>query len=80
MIYNQELTDNLKEIFGQDVLSWSKSKIRNELENIVNETHNVAMTATTEEDKNKAFNLYREFKAIDDEFTELYILELDSVT
>ena len=78
MIYNEELTSKLKEVLGNDVEDWDKSIIRSELENEVATLHNLAMTAKSKEDRSLAFEFFLEVKDIDNDFTELYINELDN--
>jgi hypothetical protein len=77
MIYTEELTSRLKGLLGNDVEEWDKSVIRAELENEVETLHNLAMMAKTKEVRDSAFEVFHVVKDIDNEFTELYIQELN---
>lgn len=75
MIYNQDLTDALIDIFGVRVLTWSKNSIRNEIEDLVIQYEKAYLADNT----NKNHRDYNRVKALDDVFTELYIEELDNI-
>ncbi len=77
MIYNKELTSKLRELLGNDVEEWDRLVVRTELEKEVEILHNLAMTAKTKEIRDSTFEVFKVVKDIDDEFTELYINELD---
>lgn len=77
MIYNKDLTAKLELLFGEIVLSWTNAKIRNELEEAVSKTHEIAMGSGTKKIRDEAFLIFKEIKDIDDSFTELYTNELD---
>lgn len=78
MIFNdKKLTTELIELFGVEVLVWSYSRIRNELEDATIEALN-----KLDETKHKAlrphmFAIYAEIKGVDSDFTELYTKYLD---
>ena len=77
IIYNKGLTGKLEALFGETVLSWTNAKIRNELETSVAEVHEVVMGSGTKKIRDEAFEIFQSIKDIDDEFTDLYINELD---
>ena len=76
-IYNKELTSKLESLFTDTVFSWTKNKIRNELEEAVVKTHNIAVGNGSKATRNKAFEVFREIKDVDDAFMTLYMRELD---
>ena len=76
-IYNKELTSKLESLFTDTVFSWTKNKIRNELENLVSKAHSLAVMDNNKIVREIAFEMFSNIKEIDDEFTELYTQELD---
>lgn len=79
MIFNTELTLELIELFGAEVLGWSYSKIRSELEDAVNKAlYNIDNTSS-KPIKAHMFAIYADLKDLDNRFTEYYTNSLDSV-
>lgn len=74
MIYNQDLTNSLISLFGVEVLTWSKSKIRNKIEDIVDTRQAIFLHTQSSEDARH----YQRIKSIDDMFTEHYTNELSN--
>ena len=78
MIYNKKMTDKLIEALGPEVLEMSKNEIRMNLEDAVIFANNLLVDAKTESIRSQALNLYTQIKEVDNEYTELYIQELDA--
>jgi hypothetical protein len=79
MIYNKDLTDNLVELFGEEIKEWSKAKIRNTIENSVIEAEKLILDIEHSVLREGVHQVYIKLKNIDNQFTENYIAELDSV-
>lgn len=75
MIYNEDLTNDLVQLFGEQVLSWSKEKIRNKLEDLTDEKRDSILNSN--EVSKDQLKTYQYIKDIDDKFTLEYILDLD---
>jgi hypothetical protein len=75
MIYSKELTKDLINIFGTDVLSWSKHTIRLKIEDKVEESKKALLKYS----KNNIVELltYQKYLELDNTFTENYIFELE---
>lgn len=77
MIYNQYITDNLIELFGIQVLTWSKEKIRSDLEDkAISIAEKIVGSDMSPEDYKIENRNYNRIKSLDDQFTELYTKEL----
>jgi len=79
MIYSESLTNKLVTLFGKDVVNWTKSKIRNELEGYVSLINERILKLENSSLVNDAITLYHEVKNIENEFMERYIKELDNL-
>jgi len=79
MIYDESLTNKLVTLFGKDVVNWTKSKIRNELEGYVSLINERILKLENSSLVNDAITLYHEVKNIENEFMERYIKELDNL-
>lgn len=77
MIYNNELTEKLKEFYGNDVLTWPKSNIRWLLEEGVKSAERLILDPSYKAILNSTYSIYQEFKEVDNEFTEHYTNELN---
>lgn len=80
MIFNADITDRLTDLFGEDVLGWSRSKIRNKLEEAVSETLKQVREEKTMAMKKIMAQAYNKVRDLDNDFTELYTSSLDEVT
>jgi hypothetical protein len=78
MIYNKELTDELVECFGEEVFNWSKSTIRYNLEMAVEAAKRLILNCHPSA-RDAIHKIYNEIKEVDDQFTELYINEIDEI-
>ena len=76
MIYNTELTKSLVDLFGIDVLEWSKNKIRNSLEDRVHNLSEQILHGDEESYSIETLKLYKDVKDLDNEFTLLYTNEI----
>jgi len=76
MIYNEILTYKLINIFGNIVLEWGKNKIRNSLEEQVERIKSLILYGENKDIRDKARELFKQIKSVDDEFTELYINDI----
>ena len=77
MRYNKELLEKLLEIFGEEVIGWSKDKIRIALSDAVDKMHYISITLKKAPERRTAFKTFIELSEVEDEFLELYINELD---
>ena len=75
-IYNQELTDSLNELFEKDVSTWSKTKIRNEIENQLEKAKSEVLAAV--DNREDCLNIYQYIKRLDNEFMVHYMAEVDA--
>jgi hypothetical protein len=81
MIYNEDLTIDLVNVFGKEVLEWSENKIRVELDKKVDSARDSLLLSKEDTDKTLVctrFLNYAKIKDIDNEFTEKYIEQLET--
>jgi hypothetical protein len=79
MIYSESLTNKLIALFGKDVVNWTKTKIRNELEGYVSLVNERILKLENSSLVKDALVLYHEVKDIEDQFMENYTIELDKI-
>jgi hypothetical protein len=80
MIFNADITDRLMDLFGEGVLEWSHSKIRNRLEEAVSDSLEQVREEKTMVMKTIMAQAYNEIRSLDNDFTELYTSSLDEVS
>lgn len=77
MRYNKELLEKLLEIFGEEVIGWSRDKVRIALSDEVDKVHSLSTILKTAPKRRDAFKIFIELSEVEDEFLELYINKLD---
>lgn len=78
MIYNEDLTKDLSELFGEGVREWSKAEIRNQLENEVSRCKNKVLSSVEDEILCQSMKSYRTIKDLDDKFMNFHMMDLDN--
>lgn len=79
MIYNAKLTDELVECFGEGVIQWNKSVIRTNLEDGVIRAGALVLSTEDTSIRHLSHTIYKKIKETDDEFTKLYMDEIENL-
>lgn len=78
MIYNEDLTKDLIDLFGKEVKEWSKSKVRNQLEAEVERQKEKVLSSVEDEILCVSMTSYRTIKDLEDKFMNFHMIELDN--